>query len=82
MFGLSGKVFEWFQSYLEQFFQRVFVHDILFDVMSLLSSVSQGSGVGPLVVTMNTCPLVMIAQQYGIKYYLYPEDEGLYISGS
>ena len=80
MFGLSGKVFEWFQSYLEQRSQLVSVHGILSDSQFLLSGVPQCSVVSPLVFTMYTCPLGIIKQCYGIKYDLYADDTQLYIS--
>ena len=60
MFGLSGKVLEWFRSYLEQHYQRESVHGILSDIQFLLP---KGSVLGPLVFTMYTCPLVIIAQR-------------------
>jgi len=71
IFGLSGKVLEWFRSYLEQCSQRVSVHGILSDIQFLLSGVPQGSVLGPLVFT---------AQRYGDKYHLYADDAHLYIS--
>jgi len=62
VFGLSGKVFEWFRSYLDQCSQRVSVHGILSDIQFLLSGVPQGSVLGTLVFSMYTHPLGIIAQ--------------------
>jgi len=80
MFGLSGKVLEWFRSYLEQCSQTVSVRGILSDIQFLLSGVPQGSVLGPLVFTMYTHPLGIIAQRCAVKYYLYAEHTQLYIS--
>ena len=81
MLGLSGKVLEWLLFYLEQCSRRVSVHGICFTgVQFLLSGVPQGSVLGPLVFTMNTCPLRIIVQRYGVKYHLYADDTQLYIS--
>ena len=57
MFGVSGKVLEWFISCLEQCSQRVSVHGILSDIQFVLSGVPQGSVLGLLVFTMYTRPL-------------------------
>ena len=80
IFGLSGKVLEWFRSYLEQRSQRVSVHGILSDVQFFLSGVPHSSVLGPLDFTMYTHPLGIIAQRCGIKYHLYANDKQLYIS--
>ena len=64
IFGLSGKVLEWFRSYLEQRFQRVSVHGILSDIQFLLAGEQQDSVLCPLVFTMHTRP-------YGIRCNLY-----------
>jgi len=80
MFGLSGKVLEWFRSYLEQRFQRVCVYTIFPDVQLLLFCVRQGSVLGPLVFTMYTRPLGIIGQRFGVKYHLYPVYTHLYTS--
>jgi len=79
MFGLLGKVLEWFRSYLEQRSQRVSVHRILSDIQFLLACVPQGSVLGPLVLTIYTRPFGIIAPRYGVKYHLYADDTQLYI---
>jgi len=80
MFGLSGKVLEWFKSYLEQRPQSVPVHGILSGIQFLLSGVPQGSVLGSLVFTMHTRSHGIIAQRYGVKYHLHTDDTQLYIS--
>jgi len=82
MFDLSGKVLDWFWSYLEKRFQRVSVQGILSGVKILLSGVPQDSVLGPLVFTMYNRPLGITAQRYGVKYHSYAEDTAVYITGS
>ena len=74
MFSLSGKVLEWFRSYLEQCSKRLSVHSILSDIQFLLSGVPQGSVLGPLVFTMYTRPLGIIMQRFRDKYHLGADD--------
>jgi len=64
MFGLSGKVLEWFRSYLGQRSQRACVDYILSDIQFLLSGVPQSLFLGLLVFTMYTSTLGFIAQRY------------------
>ena len=80
IFGLSGKVLEWFRSYLEQRSQRVSVHGILSVIQFLLSFVPQSSVLGPLIFTIYTHLLRIIAPRYSIKYHLDADDTQLYIS--
>ena len=74
MFGLSGRVLEWFRSYQEQHSQRVSVQGILSDIQFLLSGVPHGSVLCLLVFSVYTRPLGSTAQRYAVKYHLYADD--------
>ena len=80
MFGLSGKVLEWFQSYLEQRSRRLSVHGILSDVQFLLSGVPQ---VQFLVFWFSQCIIILLgslSSDMRFKYHLCADDTQLYIS--
>ena len=80
MFGLSGKVLELFQSYLEQRSQKVSVHGILSTFIFCYLAYHR---VQSLVLWFSECiPDLsgVIAQRYGIKYHLYADDTQLNIS--
>ena len=66
MFGLSGKVLEWFRIW------NNIPRECLFSF--LLSRVTLCSVLGPLVFTMYTRHFRIIAQRYGVKYNLYADD--------
>jgi hypothetical protein len=68
MCGLSSKVLEWLQSYLEQRSQTFY---LMFSIFYLGYN---SSVLGSLVFTMYTRPLGIIMQQYGIKYDLHADD--------
>ena len=53
MFDLSGKVLQWFQSYLGKGSKRMSIHGMLCDIQLLSSSVPQDSLLGSLV---SVCP--------------------------
>ena len=54
MFGISGKAFEWFSSYLSDKFQSVCVNGRVSSQKTLHYWVSQGSVLGPILFTLYT----------------------------
>ena len=65
MLGSSGKVLEWFVSYLKECSQRVSVQGVLSNVLCLLCSI-----LGPLIFIIYTEPLGTTAKQFGVGYHM------------
>ena len=80
MFGLSGKVLEWFQSYLKLRNQYVSIQASMSDDCHLQFGVHQGSVLGPLLFVLCTKPIGIIANKYGVQYHVYANDTQLYVS--
>ena len=69
IFGCTGTVLGWFQSYLSNRTQSVLVNDVQSAPSSLKYGVPQGSVLGPILFTMYTQPLGSVIQQLGTIYH-------------
>ena len=72
-FGFSGKVLDWFISYLSCRTQSVFVgHESTPSVLKC--GRPQGSVLGPLLFTLYTHPLHTVIYQSGLSYHFFADD--------
>ena len=83
-FGCPGTVLGWFESYLSNRMQSVFVNDVQSAPSTLEYGVPQGSVLGPILFTMYTQPLGSVIQQLGTTYlfFFFPDDSQLHDSAA
>ena len=74
---LLSRLTEW---YLTGRSQLVKVNGVLSTPQLLLCGVTQGSVLGPLLLTMYTTPLSSIITAFGLKHHLYADDTQIYTS--
>ena len=79
-YGIAGKVYEWLKSYLTERSFTVQVANGEWSKRPLLSSVSQGSILGPTLFAMYVAPLGDLIREHGIGYHMYADDNQLYIT--
>ena len=79
-FGISGKVLQWFNTYLKDRTQTVQIGSSLSEDQKLSFGVPQGSVLGPILFTIYTTPLGSLIRRHGLTFHLYADDTQLYIA--
>ena len=79
-FGVTGKPFLWFQSYLSDRMQHVSVDGGTSLKHALQCGVPQGSVLGPILYFLYTSPLSDIVKKFNLSYHFYADDSQLYLS--
>ena len=77
--GIESQALKWFQSYLEDRYQVVYVNGRSSDPVQLIYGVPQGSVLGPMEFLCYMCPVYDIARQHGISIHQYADDTQLYL---
>ena len=78
-FGVTGKVLEWFKSYLRDRSQFISVNNYASDSINLSSGVPQGSVLAPLLFVLYLQPLANGIKKFGFSYHFYADDVQFYI---
>ena len=79
-FGVTGKPFLWFQSYLSDRMQYVSVDGGPSSKHALQCGVPQGLVLGPILYLLYTSPLSDIVKKFNLSYHFYADDSQLYLS--
>jgi len=77
-FGISGKVLDWFRSYLSSRKQMVVIDKHESKHCDLKCGVPQGSVLGPVLFVLYISPLSKIFSRFGLSYHQYADDTQSY----
>ena len=78
--GIVGTAHKWFSSYLRGREQSVFIKSAASQSVSVKYGVSQGSFLGPVLITQYTVAIGAICRRHGLSYQLYADDTQICIT--
>ena len=80
-YGFDGTILNWISSYLRSRTQQVLIRVNIFSKLTQLKcGVSQGSVLGPILLTLFTAPLGEVCRKHGINFQSYAGDQQHYLS--
>lgn len=79
MYGIKGKVLEWFKSYLQNRTQQVLYEDVLSSKMIVKYGVPQGSVLGPILFILYINDVIKQLEMDGCKCKLFADDMIIYV---
>ena len=79
-FGIKGAALQWFESYLEDRKQFVYIDDSKSTPRNLNCGVPQGSVLGPLLYLLYTSPIGDILGKYNIPFHLFADDIQMFVT--
>ena len=81
LFGISGSLLPWFESYFSCRFQSVSVNGTLYTPSTLLCGVPHGSVLDPILFVLYTYSIFIIVNTHSLSHHSFSDDNQLYITG-
>ena len=79
-FGIHGTILSWITSFVRDRMQTVIANSKTSETSSVISDVSHGSVLGPILFLLCIEDVAIIAKKHGLNFYSYAADCELYIS--
>ena len=80
MLGISGRVYEWFATYLTGRQFKVLIRETYSSAGHMNTGVPQGSILGPLLFLIYTASLQYLLKSLDVRFHFYADDTQIYLT--